>query len=110
MSDDEVLSAAEDDFPGGDGTKLSVRDRRLATDARPLIAGCGCHACRRFSRAYVHHLVDTHEMMADVLLYGHNLFHYGQFLLQVRTAVREGRFAEYAAWFRAANRIPATSD
>jgi hypothetical protein len=44
-------------------------------DKGPLLPGCGCFACRRHSRAYVHHMLNTHEMLADVLLEAHNTSH-----------------------------------
>jgi len=54
---------------------MDCSDVRFARDPGPLVAGCGCFVCRenRFSRAYIHHLVVAKEMLADVLIFGHNL-------------------------------------
>lgn len=54
---------------------MDCSDVRFARDPGPLVAGCGCFVCKenRFSRAYIHHLVVAKEMLADVLIFGHNL-------------------------------------
>jgi queuine tRNA-ribosyltransferase subunit QTRTD1 len=110
----------------GDDSKMNLRDSRYEADARPLVPGCGCFACagytatpahfvqtapgrefvhRGHSRAYVHHLLNTHEMLADVLLQVHNVYHYAAFFGAVRDAVTGGYLDDYTAWFRAANRL-----
>jgi queuine tRNA-ribosyltransferase subunit QTRTD1 len=63
----------------GDGHKLHLRADACAEDTRPLLPGCGCYACARHTRAYLHHLLGVHEMLADVLLELHNSYHYGRF-------------------------------
>lgn len=52
-------------------------------DQGPLLPGCRCFACSHHSRAYVHHLLNAHEMLADVLLEAHNTQHMNAFV-QVR--------------------------
>jgi hypothetical protein len=56
---------------------MDLHDKRYARDARPLVVGCACLACKndQFSRAYIHHLVCAKELVAEILLFGHNL-HY----------------------------------
>jgi hypothetical protein len=56
---------------------IDLHDEIYARDARPLVAGCACLACKndQFSRAYIHHLVCAKELVAEILLFGHNL-HY----------------------------------
>jgi queuine tRNA-ribosyltransferase len=56
---------------------MDLHDKRYARDARPLMVGCACLACKndQFSRAYIHHLVCAKELVAEILLFGHNL-HY----------------------------------
>jgi queuine tRNA-ribosyltransferase len=77
--------------------RLNLRNARFARDPGPLEEGCACPACARFSRAYVRHLVNQHELLGLRLLSLHNLF----FLLQVtagaRAAIERGAFAAYKA-------------
>jgi hypothetical protein len=56
---------------------LDLSDTKFARDASPLINGCSCMACNdnTFGRDYIHHLVCAKEMLAEILLYGHNLHH-----------------------------------
>ncbi len=54
---------------------MDLSDKKYARDPRPLVPGCDSFACldNRFSRAYIHHLVVAKEMVAEILLFGHNL-------------------------------------
>lgn len=56
---------------------MDMSDKAYARDPKPLVPGCQCLACAddKFSRAYVHHLICAKELLADVLLFGHNLHH-----------------------------------
>ena len=56
---------------------MEISDESFASDPRPLVAGCQCLSCAggRFSRAYIHHLICAKEVLADVVLYGHNVHH-----------------------------------
>jgi hypothetical protein len=56
---------------------IDLKDKRYARDSRPLVPGCSCLACSgdQFSRAYIHHLVCAKELLAEILLFGHNLHH-----------------------------------
>ena len=45
---------------------VDIKDPALALDAGPLLQGCGCTACSRHTRSYLHHLWNTHEMLAEV--------------------------------------------
>ena len=55
---------------------LNLKNARFADDPAPLEAGCDCPACRQFSRAYLHHVVKSGEIIAAMLLTWHNLAHY----------------------------------
>eukprot|EP01028_Stygiella_incarcerata_P000279 TRINITY_DN1033_c1_g2_i1.p1 TRINITY_DN1033_c1_g2~~TRINITY_DN1033_c1_g2_i1.p1 ORF type:complete len:416 (+),score=119.00 TRINITY_DN1033_c1_g2_i1:106-1353(+) len=55
---------------------INLRDPSFLLDTRPLREGCSCPACRRHTRAYVHHLLNTHEMLASTLLSICNLWNY----------------------------------
>ncbi|GLC56679.1 hypothetical protein PLESTB_001133900 [Pleodorina starrii] len=95
---------------GADDTKINLWSTSYRLDKGPLLPGCGCFTCRRHSRAYVHHLLNTHEMLADVLLEAHNTSHVMAFCQAIREAISEGRFELYQQWFsslRAAPLVPA---
>lgn len=78
-------------FPGEDGTKFSMDNTALVDDHRVLMRGCQCHACHNgYTRAYLHHLRNTHEMLADILLTQHNQHHYAAFFAALRAAADAG--------------------
>jgi hypothetical protein len=56
---------------------MDLHDSCFARDCRPIVPGCKCMTCSsdKFSRAYIHHLVCAKEMVAEILLFGHNLYH-----------------------------------
>mmetsp|Transcript_19895 Transcript_19895/g.56311 ORF Transcript_19895/g.56311 Transcript_19895/m.56311 type:complete len:494 (+) Transcript_19895:170-1651(+) len=56
---------------------IDVTDKRYERDADPLLPGCTCMTCRdaQFTRTYIHHLIQAKEMIADTLLFAHNLHH-----------------------------------
>ena len=62
---------------------------------RPIEEGCGCPACRKYSRAYVRHLLKAKEMLGMRLLVMHNLYFYNNMMEEIRNALDEGRFASY---------------
>ena len=86
--------------------KTSIVDTVFAsheaiTDERPIDETCTCPTCARFSRAYLHHLDRCGEMLAPMLASVHNLHYYVDLMRQVREALEQGRFAAFAAAFRA---------
>ena len=72
-----------------------VRNAKYAGDERPVSEGCGCFTCRRFSRAYLRHLLNTEEMLGPQLLSIHNVYFFVQFVREIRAAIREKRFGEF---------------
>jgi len=74
---------------------LNLKNARHADDPGPLDALCRCSACTGFSRAYLHHLVKSGEILASMLLTTHNLTYYADLTADLRTAIREGRVAEF---------------
>ncbi|PNH12647.1 Queuine tRNA-ribosyltransferase subunit QTRTD1, partial [Tetrabaena socialis] len=100
------LPLGPDVTAGADDTKINLWSTAHRLDKAPLLPGCGCFACRRHSRAYVHHLLNTHEMLAEVLLEAHNTSHMQAFCQAVREAVAEGRFEQFRAWFRSLRAMP----
>ena len=82
------------------GGPLNLRNARHAEDPAPLDERCPCPACAEYSRAYLHHLVKTGEMLGAMLLTEHNLTFYQQLMQAMRDAIGEGRFAAFATDFR----------
>jgi queuine tRNA-ribosyltransferase len=75
--------------------RLNLRNARFAADERPLDDGCSCPACSRFSRAYIRHLVNQHEILGLRLLSLHNL----RFLLDLVAAARQAiERGEFLTW------------
>ncbi len=79
---------------------LNLRNARHAEDSAPLDARCACPVCCTYSRAYVHHLIKSGEILGAMLLTEHNLSFYQQLMQAMRDAIGEGRFAAFAADFR----------
>jgi queuine tRNA-ribosyltransferase len=76
---------------------LNLRNARFSEDPGPLDPQCGCPACTRFSRAYLHHVVKAGEIIASMLLTWHNLKFYQDLMAELRRAISESRLAELAA-------------
>ena len=80
---------------------VNLKNARHADDPRPLDAACGCPACMRFSRAYLHHLFKTEEVLSLMLLSWHNIQYYQDLMADMRAAIEAGQFAAFAADFHA---------
>jgi queuine tRNA-ribosyltransferase len=80
---------------------INIRNARFAEDEEPLEAGCGCPACLSYTRAYVHHLVRSGEILGAMLMTEHNLWFYQRLMQGLRDAIREQRFADHAKTFLA---------
>jgi queuine tRNA-ribosyltransferase len=72
-----------------------IRNACYRTDFGPLADGCGCYTCRRFSRAYLRHLIWANEILGLRLLTGHNLHVYLDLMRQARAAIAAGRWNEF---------------
>ena len=79
-----------------DGT-VNIRNARHADDPAPLDARCACPACTHYSRAYLHHLVKSGEILGSMLMTWHNLQHYQDVMAGICAAIEEGRLKEFAA-------------
>jgi queuine tRNA-ribosyltransferase len=75
--------------------RLNLRNARFARDPRPIEDECGCPACRRFSRAYVRHLVTQQEILGLRLLSLHNLWFVLDLTARARTAIERGTFPNF---------------
>jgi queuine tRNA-ribosyltransferase len=76
---------------------VRLRNARHKRDPAPLESDCGCYVCRRFSRAYLHHLFLAKEMLGPTLLSLHNVAFYCRLTAEARQAIGEGRYAAYRA-------------
>jgi queuine tRNA-ribosyltransferase len=83
------------------GGPLNLRNACHAEDAGALDPECRCPACRKFSRAYLHHAVKANEIIASMLLTWHNLTFYQDLMAQLREAIAKGSCAEFARAFEA---------
>lgn len=82
---------------------VKIRNARYRDDTRPLDESCSCYTCRNFSRAYLHHLFRSNEILGARLNTIHNLHYYLNLMQEMRDAIAAGRFAAWRAGF-AANR------
>jgi queuine tRNA-ribosyltransferase len=78
---------------------VNIRNARHAEDTRPLDSECGCPACTKFSRAYLHHLFKADEIQGLMLLTWHNLRYYQDLMAGLRYAIEQGQLADFAADF-----------
>lgn len=75
--------------------KINLFNAKFELDERPIEEGCGCPACRRYSRAYIRHLLKAKEMLAMRLCVTHNLYFYNKLMSEIRDALDQGCFAAY---------------
>ena len=79
---------------------LRLRNARYKGDTQPIDETCGCPTCRRFSRAYLHHLSRVGEILGARLNTLHNLHYYQWLMAGLRDAIAEGRLSDFVARFR----------
>jgi queuine tRNA-ribosyltransferase len=80
---------------------LRLRNARYKTDEKPIDETCSCHACRGFSRAYLHHLDRCGEMLGPMLTSIHNLHFYLNLMREIRQALDDNRFEAWRTQFAA---------
>ncbi len=83
-----------------DAGSINLKNARFAEDASPLDETLDCPASRDYSKAYLHHLVKSGELLGQVLLSWHNVAYYQGLMARIRAAIREGTFADFAEAFR----------
>lgn len=74
---------------------ININNQKYDRDMTPIDENCDCPACRRYSKAYIRHLLKSGEMLSQRLLVLHNLYFYNHLMEDIRTALEEGRFAEF---------------
>ena len=75
--------------------KLNLNNARFAFDETPIEEGCGCPACRSYTRAYIHHLFKAKEMLGMRLLVLHNLYFYNHLMVEIREAIEQHRYEAF---------------
>ena len=78
---------------------VNIKNARHQDDPRPLDSACSCPACKNYSRAYLHHVFRSQEMISGMLLTWHNLQYYQDLMADMRAAIAAGRFASFEAEF-----------
>lgn len=87
---------------------IKLKNAKFRDDHRPLDETCGCYTCQNFSRAYLHHLNKTGEILGAMLNTIHNLYYYLELAKEMRAAIEQQRFVEWREQFhrdRARNAI-----
>ena len=80
---------------------VNIKNARHADDPRPLDENCRCPACSNYSRAYLHHVFRSQEMISGMLLTWHNLTYFQDIMQGMRDAIATGTFAAWEADFHA---------
>jgi queuine tRNA-ribosyltransferase len=80
---------------------IKIKNARYKDDEKPLDETCECYACSNFSRAYLHHLHRTGEILGARLNTIHNLHYYLQLMKEIRAAIDDSRFQPFVSQFQA---------
>jgi queuine tRNA-ribosyltransferase len=80
---------------------LNIKNARHQNDPRPIDEACSCPACSNYSRAYLHHVFRSQEIISSMLLTWHNLHYYQELMAGMRRAIAAGEFAAFEAEFHA---------
>jgi queuine tRNA-ribosyltransferase len=81
--------------------QVNLRNARHKDDPRQLSEGCGCPACQNYSRAYLHHVIKSDEIIGSMLLTWHNLHYYQELMAGLRAAISSTSLADFVAKFHA---------
>lgn len=74
--------------------RININNAQFRNDKKPIDPGCLCSTCQSYSRAYIHHLFDTKELLAYKLATIHNLHFFLNLMKQIRAAIRDNKFLE----------------
>jgi queuine tRNA-ribosyltransferase len=80
---------------------VNIKNARHQDDPRPLDEDCSCPACRNYSRAYLHHVFRSQEIISSMLLTWHNLHYFQEIMQQMRDAIAADDFAGFESQFHA---------
>lgn len=82
------------------GGPINIRNAKFAEDTGPLDPACACPVCGNWSRAYLHHLVRSGEILGAMLMTQHNIWFYQALMADLRAAIGDGRLTDFANDFR----------
>ncbi|CAN1234624.1 Queuine tRNA-ribosyltransferase accessory subunit 2 [Linum perenne] len=98
----DVLGLAKE-FPGKsmetDSSKINLKATIYRKDTTRIVEGCLCYTCQNHTRAYINHLLNAQEMLAQILLEIHNTHHYLGFFKSVRNSIKEVKFEQFCQIF-----------
>ncbi len=74
---------------------VNINNKKYDRDMTPIDENCDCPVCKRYSKAYIRHLLKSEEMLSQRLLVMHNLWFYNHLMIDIRNALYKGNFAEF---------------
>lgn len=74
---------------------INIRNAKYRFDDKPLDEKCSCYACENHSRAYLHHLVKSNEILGAMLLTEHNIFYYQDLMRDIRQEIENKNFDNF---------------
>ena len=74
---------------------ININNKKYDRDMTPIDENCGCPVCKRYSKAYIRHLLKSQEMLSQRLLVMHNLWFYNHLMIDIRNALDQGKFAQF---------------
>lgn len=86
------------------GGFLNINNACYKEDNRPLDDKCQCPTCKHYSRAYLHHLFNAKEILGYTLLSQHNIWYYQDLMRDIREAIKENRYKDFADNFFKTNK------
>ena len=75
--------------------KMNLFNQKFELDNRPIDPECECSTCKKYSRAYIRHLLKAREMLGMRLSVIHNLYYFNNLMAEIRAALDNGEFASY---------------
>ena len=82
------------------GGKIRILAEKFKYDPSPIDEGCGCPACRSYSKAYIRHLLKADERLGMRLCVLHNLYFYNELMAKIRAEIERGTFTEFYGHYR----------
>ncbi len=79
--------------------RIVIRNGEYAKDKNPIDKACSCFVCQKYTRSYIRHLFNTHEILGLQLVSYHNVYFYLDLMKQIRKAIKEGSFAQFRKEF-----------
>ena len=74
---------------------INIKNSKYKSDKKPLDEQCGCMTCVNYSRAYLHHVFKSKEIISSMLLTFHNIFYYQQLMINIRRAIENNNFLNF---------------